>query len=34
VLRCSISNWSTTGDDIDRTLAALAAIVADVRPSA
>jgi glutamate/tyrosine decarboxylase-like PLP-dependent enzyme len=34
VLRCSISNWTTTADDIDRTLAALAAIVAEVRPPA
>jgi glutamate/tyrosine decarboxylase-like PLP-dependent enzyme len=31
VLRCSVSNWSTTADDVDRTVAALARIVADVR---
>jgi glutamate/tyrosine decarboxylase-like PLP-dependent enzyme len=31
VLRCSVSNWSTTDDDVDRTVAALARIVADVR---
>ncbi len=30
VLRCSVSNWSTTDDDVDRTVAALAAIVAEV----
>jgi glutamate/tyrosine decarboxylase-like PLP-dependent enzyme len=30
VLRCSISNWSTTADDIDRTLAALTRIAAEV----
>jgi len=30
VLRCSVSNWSTTADDIDRTVAALARIVGDV----
>ncbi|HEV7761351.1 MAG TPA: aminotransferase class V-fold PLP-dependent enzyme [Acidimicrobiales bacterium] len=34
VLRCSISNWSTTSDDIDRTLAALTRIAAEVRGSA
>ncbi|HEX6421039.1 MAG TPA: pyridoxal-dependent decarboxylase [Acidimicrobiales bacterium] len=31
VIRCSMSNWSTTAGDIDRSLAALAAIVAEVR---
>jgi glutamate/tyrosine decarboxylase-like PLP-dependent enzyme len=30
VLRCSVSNWSTTGDDIDRTVAALARLTAEV----
>jgi glutamate/tyrosine decarboxylase-like PLP-dependent enzyme len=30
VLRCSVSNWATTADDVDRTVAALARIVADV----
>jgi hypothetical protein len=27
VLRCSVSNWSTTPDDVDRTLAALALLL-------
>ena len=31
VLRCSLSNWSTTEDDVDRTVEALGRIVADVR---
>jgi glutamate/tyrosine decarboxylase-like PLP-dependent enzyme len=34
VLRCSVSNWSTTADDIDRTVAALARIVDEVRGEA
>lgn len=34
VLRCSVSNGSTTADDIDRTVAALASIVADIREQA
>jgi glutamate/tyrosine decarboxylase-like PLP-dependent enzyme len=32
VLRCSMSNWSTTAEDVDRSLDALRRIVADVRP--
>ncbi|HEY8527957.1 MAG TPA: pyridoxal-dependent decarboxylase [Acidimicrobiales bacterium] len=31
VLRCSLSNWSTTDEDIDRTVAALGRIAAEVR---
>ena len=31
VLRCSMSNWSTTADDVDRTLDALGRVVAEVR---
>ncbi|HET9610500.1 MAG TPA: aminotransferase class V-fold PLP-dependent enzyme [Acidimicrobiales bacterium] len=31
VLRCSMSNWSTTDDDVDRTLDALGRVVAEVR---
>jgi glutamate/tyrosine decarboxylase-like PLP-dependent enzyme len=30
VLRCSLSNWSTTDDDVDRTVDALGRILADV----
>jgi len=33
-LRCSVSNWSTTADDIDRTVDALARIVGEVRGGA
>jgi glutamate/tyrosine decarboxylase-like PLP-dependent enzyme len=29
-LRCSVSNWSTTADDIDRTVAALTRLAAEV----
>ena len=32
-LRCSISNWSTTAQDIDRTLAAMRRIVAEREPA-
>jgi glutamate/tyrosine decarboxylase-like PLP-dependent enzyme len=31
VLRCSVSNWSTTDADVDRTVDALTRILADVR---
>lgn len=34
VLRCSVSNWSTTGADIDRTVAALARLAAEVQSPA
>jgi glutamate/tyrosine decarboxylase-like PLP-dependent enzyme len=30
VLRCSVSNWSTTDEDVDRTLDALRRIAASV----
>jgi glutamate/tyrosine decarboxylase-like PLP-dependent enzyme len=34
VLRCSVSNWSTTEADIDRTVAALARLAAEVQAPA
>jgi glutamate/tyrosine decarboxylase-like PLP-dependent enzyme len=34
VLRCSVSNWSTTEDDIDRTVAVLARLAAELSPVA
>ena len=31
VLRISVSNWSTTDEDVERSLAALERVLADVR---